>query len=102
MRGSEPYQRCSCRDPVTRKPLGKRCPKLKAKGHALGWFYRYDAPRAPGESRRQPEIGPFKTKKEADEDRAATLARIGAGGQRAGQVAAHGHLPGHLARSQEA
>jgi integrase len=80
MRGSEPYQRCSCRDPVTRKPLGKRCPKLKAKGHALGWFYRYDAPRAPGESRRQPEIGPFKTKKQADEDRAATLARIGAGG----------------------
>lgn len=79
MKGSDPYQRCSCRDPVTKRPLNKRCPKLKAKGHALGWFYRYDAPRAPGESRRQPEVGPFATKKLAEEDRVATLARIAGG-----------------------
>jgi hypothetical protein len=46
MRG-EPYRRCFCRDPVTRKPLGRKCPKLgKAKGHGA-WFFRYDAPRGP-------------------------------------------------------
>jgi hypothetical protein len=74
MRGSEPYQRCSCRDPVTRKQLRKRCPKLKDKGHALGWFFRYDAPRGP-DGRRRPETGPFAMKKEADREQAAILAR---------------------------
>lgn len=81
MRGSKPYQRCSCRDPVTKRPLGGRCPKLKEKGHALGWFYRYDAPRLPGEPRRQPEVGPFGTKKEAEEVQAGMLARLGKGGR---------------------
>lgn len=75
-----PYQRCSCRDPETRKPLGRRCPKLKAKRHALGWFYRYDAPRGPGGTRRQPEVGPFPTEKAAAEDQAVTLARLAGGG----------------------
>ena len=77
MRGSV-YQRCFCRDPETRKPLGRKCPKLKAKGHAA-WFFRYSAPRGPDEKRRQPEIGPFPTQKAAQEELAATLARIGGG-----------------------
>jgi integrase len=72
------YQRCSCRDPETRRPLGRKCPDLKKKGHALGWFYRYDAPAAPGQ-RRQPEVGPFRTKGDAEEELSATLARIGGG-----------------------
>ncbi|HEX3957853.1 MAG TPA: tyrosine-type recombinase/integrase [Trebonia sp.] len=78
MKGSV-YQRCSCRDPETRRPLGQRCPKLKAKGHALGWFYRYDAPAAPGQKRRRPEIGPFESKKRAQEELTAELARVGGG-----------------------
>ena len=81
MRGSDPYQRCSCRDPVTRRPLGRRCPKLKAKGHALGWFFRYDAPRGPDGRRRRPEVGPFPARQAADEELAATLARLGGGVQ---------------------
>jgi integrase len=80
MKGSV-YQRCFCRDPQTRRPLGRKCPLLKKKGHAAGWFFRYDAPRAPDEKRRQPEVGPFPTKKAAEEDLAATLARIGGGAQ---------------------
>jgi integrase len=79
VRGSDPYQRCSCRDPATRKPLGRRCPKLRAKGHALGWFFRYDAPRGPAGKRRRPEVGPFPTKQAAEEELAATLARLGGG-----------------------
>ena len=81
MRGSDPYQRCSCRDPVTRRPLGRRCPKLKARGHALGWFFRYDAPRGPDGRRRRPEAGPFPTRQAAEEELAATLARLGGGVQ---------------------
>lgn len=81
MRGSEPYQRCSCRDLATRRPLGRQCPKLKKKGHALGWFFRYDAPRGPDGKRRRPELGPFPTKAAAEEELAAALARIGGGAQ---------------------
>jgi integrase len=58
-----------------------KCPKLKAKGHALGWFYRFDAPRLPGEKRQRPERGPFRTKKIAEDELAAELARIGGGAQ---------------------
>jgi integrase len=80
MRGSV-YQRCFCRDPQTRRALGRKCPKLKTKGHAAGWFFRYDAPRGPDSTRRQPEVGPFPTKQAAEEELAATLARIGGGAQ---------------------
>lgn len=77
MKGSV-YQRCFCRDPETKKPLGRKCPRLKAKGHA-SWYFRYSAPVTPGENRRQPEVGPFRTKSEAEEELSATLARIGGG-----------------------
>lgn len=80
MRGSV-YPRCFCRDPDTGRPLGRKCPKLRSKGHAAGWFFRYDAPRGPDGKRRQPELGPFPTQKAADEELAATLARLGGGVQ---------------------
>ena len=91
MKGSV-YPRCFCRDPNTHRPLGRSCPKLKAKGHAAGWYFRYDAPRSPDETRRRPEMGPFPTKKDAEEELAATLARLGGGAQvtdRARLVAAY-------------
>jgi hypothetical protein len=78
MRGSV-FRQCWCRDPVTKRPLHGRCPKLRQKGHG-GWYFRYEAPRAPGERRRQPVAGPFPTKKAAEEELAATLARLGGGG----------------------
>jgi hypothetical protein len=80
VRGSV-YQRCFCRDPETRRALGRKCPKLKTKGHAAGWFFRYDAPRGPDDKRRRPELGPFPTQKAAEEELAATLARLGGGAQ---------------------
>jgi integrase len=80
MRGSV-YQRCFCRDPKTQRPLGRKCPKLRSKGHTAGWFFRYDAPRGPDGKRRRPEAGPFRTQKAAEEELAATLARLGGGAQ---------------------
>lgn len=75
------YRRCFCRDPETGRALGRKCPKLgKAKGHGA-WFFRYDAPRGPDGKRRQPEVGPFPTQKAAEEEQAATMARLGGGGQ---------------------
>jgi integrase len=66
---------------VTKRPLGTKCPKLRDKGHALGWYYRYDAPRLPGEKRRRPEVGPFPSRRAAEEAQADELARLGRGGQ---------------------
>jgi len=80
VRGSV-YPRCFCRDPDTGRPLGRKCPKLRAKGHAAGWFFRYDAPRSRDGKRRRPEMGPFPTQKAAEEELAATLARLGGGAQ---------------------
>ena len=78
MRGTVVRQ-CWCRDPETGKKLHKRCPKLRQKNHGSYWI-RYDAPRAPGERRRQPLDGPYRTQREAEEALAAALARIGGGG----------------------
>lgn len=77
MRGSV-FLRCACRDPVTGKFLHARCPKLgKIKAHGAWWF-RYSAP-GPGGKRRQPMVGPFPTRKAAEEELTATLARLGGG-----------------------
>jgi integrase len=75
------YRRCFCRDPETKKPLGRKCPELLSdkKGKHGQWYFRYDAPVGPGEKRRQPERGPFPTKKLAEEELAAELARVGGG-----------------------
>ncbi len=77
MKGSV-YRRCGCRDPETRRPLGQKCLDLKKRGHG-GWYFRYDAPALPGQTRRRPEYGPFETKKRAEEELTAELARVGGG-----------------------
>jgi len=77
MRGAI-YRQCWCRDPETGKPLRARCPKLKQKSHGR-WYARYDADGGNGK-RRQPVIGPFDTKKQAEEELNEVLARIGGGG----------------------
>src|SRR5512147_2717371 len=94
---AEPYRQCWCRDPETGKKLHGKCPELGKRGHGR-WYYRYEAPTAPGERRRQPVVGPFSTRREADEDRIDTLARVGGGGaapDRSVHVAAY--LDGYLA-----
>ena len=96
MRGTV-YRQCWCRDPATGRKLHGRCPRLGRRGHGR-WYYRYEAPRAPGERRRQPVGGPFGTRREAEEARADTLARIGGGGtapDRSVRLAAY--LDGYLA-----
>jgi hypothetical protein len=77
MRGTV-YRACWCRNPETGKPFHGRCPKLAKKGHGK-WYARYDADGGDGK-RRQPVLGPFATKKQAEEELAAALARIGGGG----------------------
>jgi hypothetical protein len=76
---ADPFLRCSCRNPVTGRPYGQgQCPSFRKKDHGAWWF-RYDAPRAPGEKRRQPMVGPFGTKKEANDALIAILASLGRG-----------------------
>ena len=61
------------RYPVARDPdnpkrsLGySSCPRQAEKNHG-GWYARFDAPARPGNPRRQVRLGPFSTKKAADE-----------------------------------
>ncbi len=95
MRGTV-YRQCWCRGPDGKKLHGK-CPQLGKRGHGK-WYYRYEAPRAPGQRRRQPVGGPFGTKTEAEEELTDALARIGGGGaapDRSVRVSAY--LDGYLA-----
>jgi integrase len=69
----KPYRLCSCRDPDTRKLLGKKCPKLGQKGHGA-WYGRYEAPAGEDGKRRQPRVGPYRTEREA---RAALVDVVG-------------------------
>jgi integrase len=59
----KPYKACSCRDPETKRLLGRKCPDLSKKGHG-GWYARYEAPKSADGKRRQPRIGPFDTERE--------------------------------------
>ena len=78
-----------------------KCPQLGKRGHGR-WYARYEAPKAPGERRRQPVLGPFGTKAEAEEELADALARIGGGGaapDRSVRLAAY--LDGYLAGKRD-
>ncbi|MFJ7229830.1 tyrosine-type recombinase/integrase [Streptomyces tendae] len=59
----KPYKACSCRDPETKRLLGKKCPNISKKGHG-GWYARYEAPKSADGKRRQPRVGPFDTERE--------------------------------------
>ncbi|MCC3652738.1 site-specific integrase [Streptomyces sp. S07_1.15] len=72
----KPYRACSCRDPETKKLLGKQCPDLKKKGHG-GWYARYEAPRSADGKRRQPRVGPYDTERECKNELARVLGQAG-------------------------
>jgi hypothetical protein len=98
MRGTV-YRACWCRDPETGNPYHARCPKLKRSDHGK-WYARYETEgiggrrRQPvlgpfrtkdetegiGGRRRQPVLGPFRTKDEAEAELAKALADVGEGG----------------------
>jgi integrase len=70
---TKPYRSCNCREESTTGPdgrrqqgklLGSRCPKLKDSKHGA-WFVRYEAPAKGNGGRRQPRLGPFRTRDEA-------------------------------------
>ncbi|CAI7980249.1 integrase [Frankia sp. Hr75.2] len=68
----KPYKACSCRDPETRRLLGKKCPDLAKKGHGK-YYARYEAPAGTDGKRRQPRIGPFDTSAECKTELAKVL-----------------------------
>jgi integrase len=77
MRGTV-YRACWCRDPETGNPYHARCPKLKRSDHGK-WYARYET-EGIGGRRRQPVLGPFKTKDEAEGELADALSDVGGGG----------------------
>jgi integrase len=68
----KPYKACSCRDPETKRLLGKKCPNISKKGHG-GWYARYEAPKSGEGKRRQPRIGPYSTETECKRELAIVL-----------------------------
>lgn len=73
------FKRCRCRHPETGKDLGSKCPKLDRSDHGTWWF-RYDAPPGADGRRRQPLIGPFASRNQADDELAKELVRVSGGG----------------------
>lgn len=45
------FKRCGCRDQITSRLLGTRCPKLGSARHG-SWYFSADLPSAAGERRR--------------------------------------------------
>lgn len=78
MKPPEAHRECSCRDDAGRL-LGKHCPKLGQKGHG-GWYARYEAPRSADGKRRRPRLGPYATKRAAEEALAEALGASRQGG----------------------
>lgn len=68
----KPFKMCSCRDPETKRLLGRKCPDLSKKNHG-GWYGRYEAPKSADGKRRQPRIGPYDTEKACKEALAKAL-----------------------------
>jgi hypothetical protein len=60
-----PFRACSCRDPQTKKLLGKQCPQLASPEHGK-WYARYERQATPDGRRRQPRVGPFDTTAECE------------------------------------
>ena len=95
MRGSV-YRQCWCKIPGTKKRYTKKnpCPKLKGPKHGK-WYARYDSA---SEDRRQPVLGPFGKKADAEEELAQAIAREGGGGAaRDRQLRAGTYLDTYLA-----
>jgi integrase len=95
VRGSV-YRTCFCRNPETGNRYTKKspCPKLKSPKHGK-WYARYDSAT---EARRQPVIGPFDKKADAEEELAAAIAREGGGGAaRDRQLRVAAYLDAYLA-----
>ena len=70
------YKACSCRDPETKRLLGKKCPELAKKGHGA-YYARYEAPASASGKRRQPRVGPFATERECNAELNKVLGRLG-------------------------
>jgi integrase len=77
------YKQCSCRDAATKRPLGRRCPRLR-RGNGWNpdhgsWYYQLELPpRADGTRRPPLRKGGFGSKTDADAqlDRARQLLAI--------------------------
>lgn len=72
----KPYRACSCREPGTKRLLGKKCPDLAKKGHG-SWYARYEAPPTAEGKRRQPRVGPYDTERECKAELAKVLGQAG-------------------------
>jgi hypothetical protein len=75
----KPYRSCSCCDPGTGRPYPRgQCPAFDRKGHSR-WYARFEAPPGPDGKHRQPRIGPFPTRKDAELAVAEAIGDVAAG-----------------------
>jgi integrase len=81
-------KRCGCRDPETKKQLGKQCPRLKSKRPHGKWSWRLQVPEelVPLVGRTQLRGSGFATKDAAEKDAEDQIARVRAGQQHVGTL----------------
>ncbi len=101
MKGSI-YKRCACRDAVTGRRLGSRCPELARSGHG-SWHYATELEPGPGGKRRQVRKGGFATKREAQVALAEVVDAVAKGAHTdAGRITVGDYLEQWLAAKVEA
>ena len=72
------FKRCACKDPMTGRPLDRRCPKLKNSKHG-SWFYVVELPPGPDGKRRQQKRGGFANQRAADAALRAVVTQLNSG-----------------------
>jgi hypothetical protein len=87
MSGGSTFKRCGCRDQRTGRQLGRRCPRLRERGHG-SWYLAVEVSAAPDGRRRRVRLGGYATRAAAQE----ALGRLGkpGGPLRRGAVAPKG------------
>jgi hypothetical protein len=70
--GGSTFKRCGCRDPRTGRQLGRRCPRLRERGHG-SWYLAVELSAAPDGRRRRVRLGGYATRAAAQ----AALGRLG-------------------------
>ncbi|MDF5758555.1 site-specific integrase [Spongiactinospora sp. TRM90649] len=75
---ARPIKMCNCRDEITSKKLGQKCPLLSKRDHGAWWF-RYEAPPGSDGKRRRPWAGPYPNKTLAEKDMPRLQADAGSG-----------------------
>lgn len=72
------FKRCGCKDPLTGRPLDRKCPRLKSSKHG-SWFYVVELSPGQDGKRRQQRRGGFPNQRAAEDALNTVVSQLSAG-----------------------